>query len=67
MGSDWVNIYESNKSYEVEIIKGMLLENEIEALIVNKQDSIYLFGEFELYVLRDNVIKAKSLIHNFNL
>ncbi|MCK9611983.1 MAG: DUF2007 domain-containing protein [Bacteroidales bacterium] len=67
MGSDWVNIYESNKSYEVEIIKGMLLENEIEALIVNKQDSIYLFGEFELYVLQDNVIKAKSLIHNFNL
>ncbi len=66
MENDWVLIYESDKDFEIEIIKGMLEENSIDAVIVNKKDSAYLIGNFELYVSRDDVMMAKTLILNFN-
>lgn len=67
MDNDWILIYETNKEFESEIIRGMLAEHEIEAFIINKQDSAYLFGNFELYVMRNDVMKAKTLILNLNL
>ncbi len=66
MDNDWVKIYESSKQYEAEIISGMLEENEIECIIMNKQDSVYLFGEIELYVKREEILRAKTLIQNIN-
>jgi hypothetical protein len=66
MDNDWVKIYSSSKQYEVEIISGMLEENGIESVIMNKQDSIYLFGEYELYVMRDEILRAKTLIQNID-
>lgn len=66
MEPDWVMVYETGKQFEIEIIKGMLLENDIEAVVFNKKDSSYHFGYFELYVLNDNVMKAKTLILDFN-
>ncbi|MEI6123761.1 MAG: DUF2007 domain-containing protein [Bacteroidota bacterium] len=62
LDQEWVKIFETTKGYEIEIIKGMLFENEIGAVIINKKDSTYLFGEFELYVTRQNIMKAKTLI-----
>lgn len=66
MEKDWIMIFETAKQFEIEIIKGMLTENDIEAVVINKKDSSYLFGTFELYVSRDNVMKAKTLILDFN-
>ncbi|QEH40047.1 putative signal transducing protein [Chitinophaga sp. XS-30] len=65
MEKDWVKVYGSNVSYEAEIIKGMLLENEIEAVVVNRQDSSFvtmLPGMDEVYVHQSNETKAKELI-----
>jgi len=41
-----------------------LLENEgIPAVIVNKQDSMYvMIGEAELYTTREHILKAKNII-----
>ena len=64
MDNDWVKIYESGKQYEIEIISGLLNENDIESVIMNKQDSVYLFGEYELYVKREEILRAKTLIQN---
>lgn len=66
MENDWVLIYETDKNFEIEIIRGMLEEHGIDAVIVNKKDSAYLIGNFELYVSRDDVMLAKTLILNFN-
>lgn len=66
MEPDWVMVYETEKQFEIEIIKGMLMEHDIEAVVLNKKDSAYLFGYFELYVSRDNVMKSKTLILDFN-
>ncbi len=64
---DWVKIYGTSKEYEIEMLRGMLLEYEIESVVVNKKDSAYLFGDFELYVTRENIMKAKTLIEREEL
>lgn len=59
----WEMIFSSGSIYEAEIQKGKLEEEGIKAVIVNKQDSSYLaFGEIELFVLRDDVIRAKQIV-----
>jgi hypothetical protein len=67
MENDWVVIFTTSKQYEAEMINGLLSENEIESVVVNKQDSAYLFGEFELYVNRNEILRAKTLIQNIDL
>ena len=62
MDNNWKCIYKTKKVYRAEILKGVLLENEIAAVVLNKQDSAYLFGEAELYVQADDVIVANKII-----
>ena len=51
MTPQWFLIFASSNMAEANIIKGMLEENNVPVVIVNKQDSSYLnFGELELYV-----------------
>ncbi len=66
MDKNWIKIYSTGVSYKAELLKGLLLENEIEAVIINKKDSAYLFGELELYVQLDDVIKAKHILNAFD-
>ncbi|HOT88248.1 MAG TPA: DUF2007 domain-containing protein [Bacteroidales bacterium] len=67
MNEQWVSIYNSNYNYLVEITQAILTENEIESVIVNKQDSSYHFGIIELHVHPDNVIKALQIINTEKL
>jgi hypothetical protein len=47
---------------KAEIIKQMLQENNINVVLLNKQDSSYLmFGTIELYVKEDQLLLAKNL------
>lgn len=62
MEKDWILIFTTNNLQEAEMIKGLLNENEITAVNLNKQSSIHLIGEIEIYVKNTNVIKAKQLI-----
>jgi len=45
----------------------VLEDLEIESVVVNKKDSAYLFGEIELYVHADNVLKARLIINREEL
>jgi hypothetical protein len=65
MATNLVNIYSTDKPYYAELIRQMLSEHHIHSFIVNKQDSAYKFGDIELFVHRDNVIRAKMLIREF--
>jgi hypothetical protein len=63
MEKDWVLLYSSNVMHEVYMKRIYLEENGINAVIINKKDSLYQsFGEIELYVNRESVLKAKKLI-----
>ncbi|MHB1920609.1 MAG: putative signal transducing protein [Chitinophagaceae bacterium] len=62
MEKDWVVIFKS-KAFEAEIVKGMLLENGIQAVLINRQDSEFVvIGEAELYVHESMAEKAVQLI-----
>jgi len=47
----WYKLYITRNYTEASIIKGMLEENSIEVILLNKLDSSYLsFGDIEVYV-----------------
>ncbi|MFN4084133.1 MAG: DUF2007 domain-containing protein [Bacteroidia bacterium] len=60
--NNWVKVFGSNQLIEAEMIKSLLLENDIEAILINKIDSSYLFGQAEIFCLPDDVLAAKKLI-----
>ena len=60
--NDWVCIYTSGSQQSAEMIKGLLTHNDINSVVVNKQDSLYKFGEFEVFVNRGDVVKAKFIL-----
>ncbi len=65
MFDNWVAIYSTNQLYEAEMAKDMLADNNIECVIMNKQDSTYHFGEIEVLVPFADVLTAKQLILEF--
>jgi cytidylate kinase len=67
MEENWQIIYSSTFQYKVEIAKAVLEDADIESVIVNKKDSAYLFGDIELYVHADNVLRARQIINREEL
>jgi len=67
MEKNWINIFSSANPIEVEIIKQMLAENNIIAVVISKQDSSYnMFGTIDLYVTENEQEIALQLIHKKN-
>jgi hypothetical protein len=59
----WYKLYSTRNYAEANIIKGMLEENNIEVVIMNKLDSSYInFGDIELYVPTHLKDIAKNLL-----
>jgi hypothetical protein len=65
MEKDWVVVYTTNKIYQAEIFRELLGDYGIDSFIINKQDSSYKFGNIEVYVRRNNILKAKMLVKEF--
>lgn len=64
MDDKWEMIFSSSALYYVEIMKALLQDENIPSVIVNKQDSAYIvIGEIELYVKREDILKAKQIIN----
>lgn len=58
-----VKLFSTDNPNKAEIIKQMLEENNINVVLLNKQDSSYnMFGFVEIYVEEINVNTAKDLI-----
>jgi hypothetical protein len=66
MSKNWTKIFTTGKPYQAELLKGLLEENNIDCIIINKQDSAYLFGDLELYVDAEDIIVAKRIIEKHN-
>ncbi len=62
MENDWALIYSTGQLYQAEMVKDIIENNDMAAVIINKQDSFYLFGDIEVYVKPDDVIRAKFLL-----
>ena len=51
MEKNWVIIFTSTNFYQSEMVKQALLGNDIESVVLNKQDSSHrTFGDIEVYV-----------------
>jgi hypothetical protein len=62
MEKDWVKIFTSTNFYQSEIVKQMLIENDIEAVLLNKQLSGYNIGSVEVYIHQEDFSKAVEII-----
>ncbi len=61
---DWITVYETGVQVRVEIVKGILENAGFEVVVLNKKDSNYLFGNYELKVRKDQALRAINIIKN---
>ena len=63
MEKDWIKIFTSSDFYRSEIVKQVLIENQIDAVLLNKQDSSYRsFGQIEVYIHQEDFSKAVEIM-----
>jgi len=63
--NNWVKVFEDSNQIRAEIVRGVLEENEIQAVVLNKKETVYqVFGTYEVHVKREDVMPATNLIKN---
>ncbi|MBN1951998.1 MAG: DUF2007 domain-containing protein [Bacteroidales bacterium] len=62
----WVSIFNTDKPYLAEIAKEVLFDHGIQAVVINKRDSSYLFGSIEVHVPQDQAIRGKIALQTLN-
>jgi hypothetical protein len=62
MEADWVKVYTSADFFKSELVRQVLIDHEIDAIIINKQGFPYRIGEVEVYIHDSNLANAKSII-----
>ncbi|PZX54737.1 putative signal transducing protein [Algoriphagus ratkowskyi] len=62
---NWNKVFETPMQVRAEIVKGILEEHEIQAVILNKKETVYqIFGNYEVHVQHENMVEANNLIQN---
>lgn len=65
--NNWVSIYETDQLYKAELVKGVLCDNGVEAVILNQKDSSYnTFGTIQVMVSRDHKDQAEEIIKSIH-
>lgn len=64
MEEEFVCVYTSAQTYDAQLVQGLLIDNGIEANVINKRDSMYLIGYAEVYVKKEDQEKALEIINN---
>lgn len=62
---NWNVVYVSGKQYLAELARQKLIENGIDAVVLNKKDSVYLIGHIEVMVEQKNLPEAEKLMKDF--
>lgn len=64
MDNSWKVVFTDTFLPKVELVKALLAEHDIPAIVLNQQDSAHrTFGEIKLLVHRENILKAIHLIN----
>ena len=58
----WQKIYSTDMPFRAEIVRLTLERQKYNPVLLNKKDSSYLFGNYEVYVEREYVLKAIKII-----
>ena len=63
--AEWQKVFETESAVRSEIVKGVLEENGITAIILNKKESVYqIHGNYEVMVSSSETIQAINIINN---
>ncbi|MEB2780232.1 DUF2007 domain-containing protein [Algoriphagus sp. C2-6-M1] len=62
---NWNKVFETPMQVRAEIVKGILEEHQIQAVILNKKETVYqIFGNYEVHVQSENMMSANNIIQN---
>jgi hypothetical protein len=62
---NWIKVFESPQQIRAEIVKGVLEENDIPAVVLSKKETAYQFLRvYEVHVSKENLMKATNFIQN---
>ena len=63
MEKNWVRIFKTFNYYQAEIVKQVLTENQIDSVLLNKQDSSHRsFGDIEVYIHQQDFSNAIEIM-----
>jgi hypothetical protein len=63
MEKNWIKIFASADYYQSEIVKQVLQEHNIDAVLLNRQASSHRdFGDIEVYIHRENFSNAIEIM-----
>ena len=62
--ANWQTIYKTELLYRAEIVKSYLSDESIESIVLDKKDSAYQFGHYELLVKPEQVLQAIKIIED---
>jgi len=64
MEKDWIKIFSSADFFRVELLRQALIEEGVPAVLINKKDSSYGFGQVELFISQENEESARRLMQD---
>ena len=63
MDSNWSKVFSTKLGHQAHIVVEVLKDYDIDAVMIDKQDSSYHLGYFEVLVPKEQVIKASHIIN----
>ena len=67
MEEGWIKIYASADFFKSELVRQVLIDHAIEAILIDKQGFPYQIGEAEVYIHEKNSLEARNIITNNEL
>ena len=62
---NWKKVYEDGSPVRAEIVKGVLEDCGIQAVILNKKESVYqIHGQYEVMVPLSETLRAINIVKN---
>jgi hypothetical protein len=63
--NNWRKVFENGSPVRAEIVKSVLEESNIPAVVLNKKESVYqIHGQYEVMVPTEEVLRALNIIEN---
>jgi hypothetical protein len=62
---NWIKVFEDRNQIRAEIVKAVMEENGIPAVVMSKRETVYnVFGAYEVLVAKADGLAAMQLIQN---
>jgi membrane protease YdiL (CAAX protease family) len=63
--ADWHKVFSTDQVHKAEIVKAVLTDHHMNPVLINKKDSSYPnFGEIEVHVASEFILRARKIIEN---